>query len=133
MARGGSGRPEKSDPPNYNLLRPGIGLDNGVHFSWRPLNPKSERAVRGAIKGKTKPFVPFLDKVYLTPDEDLVPSRSLRMHSAVRAFCGDGSSSRRPEGAVEARPHKSSLSFFDSYPKSVIEVEVSLMQRLAVG
>ncbi len=24
--------PQKSDPPNYNLLRPGIGLDNGVHF-----------------------------------------------------------------------------------------------------
>ena len=34
MARGGSGRPrEESGPPIHNLLKPEIGLDNGVHFS----------------------------------------------------------------------------------------------------
>ena len=37
---------------------------------------------------------------------------------------------REPLKLDPTNPH---YLFFDSYPKSVIEVEVSLMQRLAVG
>lgn len=74
--RNGKGRlrppQRKSDPPIHNLLKPEIGLDNGVHFS-RILRGLGEHHTRSAARWfygatETGPSsrAPFLEVEYFT-------------------------------------------------------------------